>query len=496
MSIQTKLKLIGLLPLLVAILFGVTIYRGQDRLNALSQLALQTEAMREALRDVRDISQRIFATRDNAIRYDGYDALEIVNLGVIGLAGWRDEPRVGATVRELERRLLLARIHYEMLDGLTVPALQWSAVPHINTVAQNLSSELDALDTRLRALHQTARLALVEHSDQLWRREFWLVALTAVLVLWLTHPLLDRLGTALHSLSQGTRRLAPDGLPQPLDLSGEDEFGQLARDFNAMVARLVASEAAREARSRELQTAIADLENFSYSVSHDLRAPLRAIDGFIGILREDYAPQLDAEALRLFGVVSANAQKMEQLIDDILALSRAGRLALDWTLIDMNTLVDTVWADLTSGVTQRTVEFQRDALPPGWGDPRALRQIWHNLLGNALKFTRDRDPACIRVTAQFESDAHTAAAMIRYSVHDNGAGFDPAYSSKLFQLFQRLHGMDEFAGTGVGLAIVKRFVQKHSGSVAASGVVNGGAHFSFTLPRTHTEIEDAYDGRA
>ena len=476
MGIKAKLKLIGLLPLLVAIVFGVTIYRGQDRLNALSDLALKTDEMREALRDVRDVSRRILATRDNEIRYDGYDALEIVNLGVMDLAVWRDEPGMSQTVRELDRRLLMARIHYEMLDGLTVPMLKWIAVPQITEVEQALMTELDALDTRLRALHQTARAALVEHSERLWQREFWLLTLTAVLVLWLTHPMLDRIGTALHTLSQGTRGLGPDGLPRELDLTGEDEFGQLARDFNAMVRRLAASEAARDERSRDLETAVQDLENFSYSVSHDLRAPLRAIDGFIGILREDYAATLDAEGQRLFGVVSANAQKMERLIDDILALSRAGRLAMEWMPIDMNRMVDEVWSDLLETAPGRPIQFQREDLPVCQGDPRAMRQIWQNLLANALKFTRDRDPALIRV------EARTEAGLIRYSVRDNGAGFDPAYSAKLFVLFQRLHGMDEFEGTGVGLAIVKRFVQKHHGQVEASGAVDGGAVFTFSLP--------------
>ncbi|ADC63513.1 sensor histidine kinase [Allochromatium vinosum] len=491
MGIKAKLKLIGLLPLLVAIVFGVTIYRGQDRLNALSHLALKTDAMREALRDVRDVSRLILATRDNAIRREGYDALEIVNRGMADLAVWRDEPGLGEIIHGLERHLLMARIHYEMLDGLTVPMLKWIAVPQISEVEQNLMRELDALDTRLRALHQTARAALVEHSERLWRREFWLLTLTAVLVLWLTHPILDRIGTALHTLTQGTRRIGPNGLPKQLDLTGEDEFGQLARDFNTMVRRLAESEVARAERSRDLEAAVQDLENFSYSVSHDLRAPLRAIDGFIGILREDYAANLDAEGLRLFGVVSANARKMERLIDDILALSRAGRLAMEWVTVDMNQMVDEVWSDLLETASGRPIQFQRADLPNCQGDPRAIRQIWQNLLGNALKFTRDRDPARIQVSARAETGC------IRYSVEDNGAGFDPAYSAKLFCLFQRLHGVDEFEGTGVGLAIVKRFVQRHHGQVEAGGAVNGGAVFAFSLPidpESFTAAANAEDG--
>jgi PAS domain S-box-containing protein len=229
-------------------------------------------------------------------------------------------------------------------------------------------------------------------------------------------------------------------------------------------------------RTQELETANADLESFSYSVSHDLRAPLRAIDGFSAILREDYAPQLDAEGLRLFGVVSDNARKMAQLIDDILALSRAGRMDLELAQLDMNGLVDAVWAGLAQQRAGRPVEFHRADLPSVCADRRALQQVWQNLLDNALKFSRHRDPARIEVGAERRHD------LIWFEVKDNGAGFNTDYRGKLFGLFQRLHGMDEFAGTGVGLAIVKRFVQKHGGQVAAEGAVNVGARFRFGLP--------------
>ncbi|PQJ96353.1 sensor histidine kinase [Chromatium okenii] len=228
----------------------------------------------------------------------------------------------------------------------------------------------------------------------------------------------------------------------------------------------------------ELENAVKDLENFSYSVSHDLRAPLRAIDGFVAILMEEYAPLLDAEGLRLFAVVSTNAKKMEQLINDILALSRAGRLELEPTQIEMTALVFEVWDALIEQQHERPIVFECAPLPAIYGDARALRQVWQNLLGNALKFSAGCNPARIAVTAQREGN------MIRYCVTDNGAGFDPAYRDKLFGLFLRLHGMDEFEGTGVGLAIVKRFIQKHHGEVTGIGEVGKGATFCFTLPMT------------
>lgn len=224
-----------------------------------------------------------------------------------------------------------------------------------------------------------------------------------------------------------------------------------------------------------IRQANADLEAFSYSVSHDLRAPLRAIDGFIEMLLDGHADQLDDEGRRMFGVVQDNARKMGHLIDDILAFSRAGRLELDWQRVDMQGLVGEVWAGLEEAGAGHAVLLQTDALPTVWGDPRALRQICVNLLSNAIKFSRARQPGQVRMSATREGD------WARFSVQDNGVGFDPAYVDKLFVMFQRLHGMDEFEGTGVGLAIVKRFVQKHGGRVQATATPGGGATFSFTV---------------
>ncbi|MHB0927147.1 MAG: PAS domain S-box protein, partial [Gallionellaceae bacterium] len=216
-------------------------------------------------------------------------------------------------------------------------------------------------------------------------------------------------------------------------------------------------------RTAQLQAANADLENFSYSVSHDLRAPLRAIDGFASILREDYASRLDDEGKRLFKVVSDNAKKMGQLIDDILAFSRAGRSELHLTTLDMNALVQQVWQEIEPQRAGRAIEFRLAPLPSASGDPAAVRQVLENLLDNAVKFTRGREPAVIEVAGHREGDENI------YSIRDNGAGFDMAYVTKLFGLFQRLHGMEEFEGTGVGLAIVKRFITKLGGRVWAEG---------------------------
>ena len=235
----------------------------------------------------------------------------------------------------------------------------------------------------------------------------------------------------------------------------QKEAGEVAR-YHAEIGQLNSELEQRvQRRTAQLETANKDLEGFSYSVSHDLRAPLRAIDGFSLILLEDYHDKLDDEGKRLLNVVRDNTKKMGQLIDDILQFSRAGRTELARVEINMGTLVQTVWQELAP--TTRQIRFELGSLPDVCADRSALAQVMTNLLSNAIKFTVNRDQALIEVGGNTK-DNETI-----YYVRDNGAGFDMQYVDKLFGVFQRLHGMDEFEGTGIGLAIVKRIISKHGG---------------------------------
>jgi len=233
-------------------------------------------------------------------------------------------------------------------------------------------------------------------------------------------------------------------------------------------------------RTNALEAANKELEAFSYSVSHDLRAPLRAVDGYARMLEEDYASTLDAEGNRLLAAVRANSHRMGQLIDDLLAFSRLGRAALRTQPVEMTHLVQQIIEELRADTAGRRIKFAIGALGSVDVDPALFKHALTNLLSNAIKFTRDSDPAEVEIGCD---EANSAGESAVYFVKDNGAGFDMKYYDKLFGVFQRLHSSAEFPGTGVGLAIVQRVLNRHGGRVWADATPGQGATFFFTVRR-------------
>ena len=233
-----------------------------------------------------------------------------------------------------------------------------------------------------------------------------------------------------------------------------------------------------EQKSTELMVANKELEAFSYSVSHDLRAPLRAMDGFARILDEDYGERLDAEGRRLIGVVRKSSQRMGHLIDDLLAFSRLGRQPLRTERVQVDTVVKEALEELRAELDGRPIDFAVGPLGTAAADPALLRQALTNLLGNAIKYTRGRTPAVVEVGCRSAREPGSGPV---YYVKDNGAGFDMRYAEKLFGVFERLHRADEYEGTGVGLAIVRRVIERHGGRVWADSKPGEGATFYFTL---------------
>jgi two-component system, sensor histidine kinase and response regulator len=228
--------------------------------------------------------------------------------------------------------------------------------------------------------------------------------------------------------------------------------------------------------SDELAVAYRDLEAFSYSISHDLRAPLFTIDNFAKMLQEDFAERLGDEGRRLIDVVREGSQKMDQLIVGLLEFSRAGRERHDYHVIDMTALAGAACAEILAGYAGSAPRIDIADLPPVTGDPTVMRQVWCNLIGNALKYSAKRAHPEVWITGRLDDREAI------YQVQDNGAGFDMRYAEKLFGVFQRLHRADEFSGTGVGLAIVHRIISRHGGRIWATGEPDAGACFQFALP--------------
>jgi signal transduction histidine kinase len=268
-------------------------------------------------------------------------------------------------------------------------------------------------------------------------------------------------------LAQNTRLLSLGSAPVPL--AGNDEIANLDRVYRETFENVAGA-------NRELEAANAELESFSYSVSHDLRAPLRAIAGYSRMLEDDYAETLDAEARRRLDAVQSEAGRMGALIDDLLEYSRLGRASLASVVVDMDRLVREIVASHVDRIGSDRLLVEIGSLSAARGDRTALRQVWENLIGNAVKYSGKEPRQVVTISAEPNGSCTV------YSIRDNGVGFDMKYAAKLFGVFERLHAPDEFEGTGVGLAIVRRVIARHGGQVWADATPGEGARFSFTLP--------------
>jgi signal transduction histidine kinase len=330
------------------------------------------------------------------------------------------------------------------------------------------------------------RAATLAEADSVFNRELAIILIGLATMLLATMLVYRQITGPIRQMSQAIRLARKRGFAGPVKVHGSTEVMILADDYNALVAAVEHELARRKqaeseiqeqvlARTAELRAVNMELEAFTYTVSHDLRAPLRAIDGFVGALVEDHGDQLAVEAREFLDDVATNAKRMGTLIDDLLAFSRLGRQPSTFKRVYPSVIARQVLEDLGGQMKGRDVRVKIGKLPPCRADPSLLTQVFANLLSNAIKYTRPRKVAEIEVGHSQEAEGAA------YFVKDNGVGFNPAYQDKLFGVFQRLHGEDEFEGTGVGLAIVQRVVQRHGGRVWAQSRPGEGATFFFTL---------------
>jgi signal transduction histidine kinase len=285
-------------------------------------------------------------------------------------------------------------------------------------------------------------------------------------------------------LHQATRQVAAGNWDYVLGIRGDDEIGELSKNFDAMTKSLRQSFAQIERSNQELAALNEELRAFSYSVSHDLRGPLRSMDGFSLALLEDYGDKLDEEGKDALERIRAASQRMGYLIDDLLRLSQVTRAELNVTRVDLTAIAREIADALDRGQSGRSVEWAIEAGLSVWADPALMRIAMQNLLQNAWKFTGKTDRPAIRVGA-LERDAKTV-----YFVADNGVGFDMAHADSLFGAFQRLHHVDDFPGTGIGLAIVQRIIRRHDGEIWAEAKEGDGATFFFSVKESENGSDE------
>lgn len=323
---------------------------------------------------------------------------------------------------------------------------------------------------------------------ELWRN-IGIMACVAVLALAIAYVFAERAFLRpLHSLMSEARLLAAGKWSERAETSrGKGELGELSRTFKEMAVTLEKQRADIQAinadleqrvkdRTLELEQASRELEAFSYSVSHDLRAPLRHISGFVDLLRNELGEAVSEKGRRYLNILDDSARQMGQLIDELLVFSKMGRVEMRKAIVNANDLVEETITKLQPEIRDRKIVWEKCSLPELQGDPAMLRQVFVNLISNAIKYSSTRDAA--RIQIGHEKNEHETIIFVR----DNGVGFDMQFADKLFGVFQRLHRADEFEGTGIGLANVRRIIQRHGGRTWAEGKVDQGATFYFSMP--------------
>jgi PAS domain S-box-containing protein len=510
---------------------AVGILRDISELKRAEEIRTRLAAIVESSNDAiigKDLNGIITSWNKGAEKIYGYSAEEIIGKSITVLApparhaeieGFLEKIRRGETVVNYESN----RIRKDgtwIYVALTLSPIRDAAgkISGISTIARDITERKNAefvLRQSEEALKEAQRLAHVGswHMDLATNQVVWSEVLYKMYGFdpSLPPPLYTesmKLFTpeSWEKLSSAITRATETGIPYELELEMVPKTGglgwmlargELVRDERGVPVRVRGvvmditerKRAEKEinalnreleqrvlVRTAELEAANKELEAFSFSVSHDLRTPLRAIDGFSQILLEDYESKLDAEGCRLLHVVRDNTRKMGALIDDILRFSRAGRVELSFVEIDMEALAREVYAELLPA-DAGNLQMEIAALPPALGDRAMMHQVFANLLTNAIKFSRNSEPPKVEIGTYAEGNETV------YFVRDNGVGFEMQYADKLFGVFQRLHSVDEFEGTGIGLAIVKRIITRHGGRVWAEGKVGEGASMYFSLPQ-------------
>ena len=479
MKIRTKLHTNGLITLVTALVIGLLLNSFSWQAEMIRDERAEVLIVLGQARELRSLGFEYVLNREARI-LDQWQHLH----GAMGTilnkirAKGAEELRIFQTIKQ-DRAAAKALIG--KLETLSkTPVTQRNKYGETILINQLLLKTQD-LVSRAFELESTydARVVKADKTQNMWIIIF--ISGLALVTLGINWFFAHSIGGPLALLTAGANALGEGHLDHRINLKREDELGELAAAFDSMADQILMAYAELEhrvqQRTSELTAANKELEAFAYTVSHDLRAPLRAMDGFARIVMDDYAPRLGDEGRRQLGIIRDNAQRMSRLIDDLLNFSLMGRHEIALSEIDMTALATGVAEELRLQEPHRKIKIDIGHLPRIPGDTSMMRQVWVNLIANAIKFTRPQPEAHIEISSLTEAGENI------YIVKDNGVGFDMQYADKLFGVFHRLHGQEEFEGTGIGLAIVKRIIDRHGGRIWAESAVNGGATFFFALPK-------------
>jgi len=483
--IQRKLMVIIMLTTLVALVLSRAMFFAYElitfRHTTLNQLST--------------VGKVVAANSTAALAFDNQDDAQEI------LAALKAHPHLIAAALYNKQGTVFAKYPADVPDAL-LPASPGPAGYHYKKLTLSGFQPVEQAGRNLGTLY------LQVDTEPTMRQWFWnsmliaigAIALTFVIAYLISKALQKRISQPILSLAETARSISDHrDFSIRAKKMGNDELGLLTNAFNEMLTEIQEQDrairidiekrkAAEEevqklnagleervaARTAELESANRELEAFSYSISHDLRAPLRAVDGFSQAVMEDYGEKLPEEGKRYLQTIRDGAQRMGMLIDDLLTFSRLSRQPVNKQEVNVAKLVNDVLEELAMQREGREIDVRIGELPPYQGDPALIKQVWVNLLSNAIKYSRDRKPAIIEIGCKKEESGNV------YFVRDNGAGFDMQYAGKLFGVFQRLHRADEFEGTGVGLAIVQRVIVRHGGRIWVEAEPGKGATFYFT----------------
>jgi len=499
------------------VIFTEDITKSKQAEEVLQRYRLLAEHTQDIVLFVQRTDGRILEANEAAVRTYGYSREELLSLSVQDLRASGTERLTTAQMDEADSKGILFETFHHRKDGSLFPVEVSSRgatigdmrtlISVVRDITERKATEaaLHRNEEQLRRAQEIAHLGSWEldliHNRLSWSDEVYRIfglrpqAFGATYEAFLEHVHPDD-RNAVDAAYSGSLRENRDGYEIEHRVVRKDtgeirivqERCQHFRDKSGVIIRSVGmvhditerkqAEDLLRKNAEQLEAANKELESFGYTVSHDLRAPLRAIEGYSRMILRKHADKFDDDALNKFNVIRNNTQMMGQLIDDLLAFSRLDSAQLSKTRLDMDSLIREIWKDMTDNETERRIRFRILDPPPGFGDRGLIRQVLTNMLANAVKFTKVREDAVIEAGGYVDSGESV------YYVRDNGAGFDMKYYDKLFGVFQRLHQPNDFEGTGVGLATVQRIIHRHGGRVWAEGEVDKGAAFFFTLPGT------------